>query len=44
VWAERLLYWLERRRDERFELLDGRRATLPKVELQADTGRDADGV
>lgn len=24
-WAERLLYWLERRRDERFDLLDGRR-------------------
>jgi len=27
-WAERLLYWLERRRDERFELLDGHRAEL----------------
>lgn len=25
VWAERLLYWLERRRDERFAVLDGRR-------------------
>ena len=25
VWAERLLYWLERRRGERFALLDGRR-------------------
>ena len=24
-WAERLLAWLERRRDERFEVLDGRR-------------------
>jgi len=24
-WAERLLYWLERRRDERFDVLDGRR-------------------
>lgn len=28
VWAERLLYWLETRRGERFELLDGRRADL----------------
>ncbi|AEN06249.1 6-hydroxymethylpterin diphosphokinase MptE-like protein [Halolamina sp.] len=28
TWAERLLYWLETRRDERFELLDGRRAEL----------------
>jgi len=25
VWAERLLRWLERRRDERFAVLDGRR-------------------
>jgi uncharacterized Rossmann fold enzyme len=24
-WAEHLLYWLERRRDERFSILDGRR-------------------
>jgi uncharacterized Rossmann fold enzyme len=24
-WAERLLYWLERRRGERFDVLDGRR-------------------
>ncbi len=24
-WAERLLYWLERRREEQFEVLDGRR-------------------
>jgi uncharacterized Rossmann fold enzyme len=28
VWAERLLYWLERRREERFEVLDGRRADI----------------
>jgi len=28
AWAERLLYWLERRRDERFTLLDGRRDAL----------------
>ena len=27
-WAERLLYWLERRRDERFAVLDGRRDSL----------------
>lgn len=27
-WAEELLYWLERRRGERFEILDGRRASL----------------
>lgn len=28
AWAERLLYWLERRRGERFGLLDGRRAGI----------------
>jgi uncharacterized Rossmann fold enzyme len=28
VWAERLLGWLERRRDERFAALDGRRAGI----------------
>jgi hypothetical protein len=27
-WAERLLYWLERRRDEQFAVLDGRRSDL----------------
>jgi uncharacterized Rossmann fold enzyme len=27
-WAERLLLWLERRRDERFAVLDGRRDSL----------------
>ncbi len=27
-WAERLLYWLETRREERFDVLDGRRAGL----------------
>jgi len=27
-WAARLLRWLERRRDERFGVLDGRRADL----------------
>ncbi|WP_335999067.1 6-hydroxymethylpterin diphosphokinase MptE-like protein [Halorientalis halophila] len=28
AWAERLLYWLEQRRDERFAVLDGRRGDL----------------
>lgn len=28
VWAERLLYWLERRRGERFTVLDGRRGAI----------------
>ena len=28
AWAERVLYWLERRRGERFTLLDGRRADI----------------
>ena len=28
VWAERLLYWLERRRGDRFGVLDGRREGL----------------
>jgi uncharacterized Rossmann fold enzyme len=28
-WAERLLYWLEQRRDERFGVLDGRRSDIP---------------
>lgn len=28
AWAERLLFWLEDRRDERFELLDGRRESI----------------
>jgi len=27
-WAERLLYWLETRRDERFAVLDGRRGDI----------------
>ncbi|MBV0923351.1 DUF115 domain-containing protein [Halomicroarcula limicola] len=30
-WAERLLYWLERRRDERFSVLDGRRTDIDPV-------------
>jgi uncharacterized Rossmann fold enzyme len=28
AWAERLLYWLEHRRDERFAVLDGRRVAI----------------
>ncbi|ELZ13527.1 hypothetical protein C479_01741 [Halovivax asiaticus JCM 14624] len=28
AWAERLLYWLERRRGDRFDVLDGRRETI----------------
>ncbi|WP_257628791.1 6-hydroxymethylpterin diphosphokinase MptE-like protein [Haloplanus salinarum] len=28
IWAERLLAWLERRRDERFAVLDGRRGDV----------------
>jgi uncharacterized Rossmann fold enzyme len=28
AWAERLLYWLERRRDEQFAVLDGRRNAI----------------
>ncbi len=38
VWAERLLYWLERRRDERFSILDGRREGI-----DFDNGGDTDG-
>jgi uncharacterized Rossmann fold enzyme len=33
VWAERLLYWLERRRDERFAVLDGRREEIDRSAL-----------
>lgn len=33
-WAERLLYWLEQRRDERFDLLDGRREAVEMSILQ----------
>ncbi|NEU56861.1 6-hydroxymethylpterin diphosphokinase MptE-like protein [Halorussus sp. MSC15.2] len=32
-WAERLLRWLERRRDERFEVLDGRREGIDVSEF-----------
>lgn len=30
-WAERLLFWLERRRDERFGVLEGRRSGIEPV-------------
>ncbi|WP_225333914.1 6-hydroxymethylpterin diphosphokinase MptE-like protein [Halomicrobium urmianum] len=33
AWAERLLYWLERRRGERFAVLDGRRAAIDTAPL-----------
>ncbi|WP_136715665.1 6-hydroxymethylpterin diphosphokinase MptE-like protein [Halorientalis salina] len=36
VWAERLLYWLERRRGERFDVLDGRREALDTAALPVD--------
>ncbi|WP_049996759.1 6-hydroxymethylpterin diphosphokinase MptE-like protein [Halococcus sediminicola] len=36
VWAERLLYWLERRRDERFSVLDGRRDGIDTSALPVD--------
>jgi uncharacterized Rossmann fold enzyme len=32
-WAERLLYWLERRRNERFDLLNGRRDSIDSAAL-----------
>ncbi|WP_276253676.1 6-hydroxymethylpterin diphosphokinase MptE-like protein [Halomontanus rarus] len=35
-WAERLLYWLERRRDERFGVLDGRRDGIDTDALPID--------
>jgi uncharacterized Rossmann fold enzyme len=35
-WAERLLFWLERRRDERFAVLDGRREGIDTSALPVD--------
>jgi uncharacterized Rossmann fold enzyme len=32
-WAERLLYWLERRRGQRFAVLDGRRDDIETANL-----------
>ncbi|MFO7832687.1 MAG: 6-hydroxymethylpterin diphosphokinase MptE-like protein [Halohasta sp.] len=37
-WAEQLLYWLERRRDERFSVLDGRRESLAEEPSAFSTG------
>ncbi len=31
-WAERLLYWLECRREDRFAVLDGRRETIERID------------
>jgi len=31
AWAERLLHWLERRRDEQFDVLDGRRDRIDPI-------------
>ncbi|MFD1512599.1 6-hydroxymethylpterin diphosphokinase MptE-like protein [Halomarina rubra] len=36
AWAERLLYWLERRRDERFVVLDGRRDAIDTSALPVE--------
>lgn len=36
VWAEKLLYWLETRRDEPFDVLDGRRETIDTTALPID--------
>ncbi len=35
-WAERLLYWLERRRGEEFDVLDGRRAGIDASALPVE--------
>ncbi|WP_254523638.1 6-hydroxymethylpterin diphosphokinase MptE-like protein [Natrinema caseinilyticum] len=34
-WAERLLYWLETRREQRFDVLDGRRSEIETGDLPA---------
>ncbi len=36
AWAERLLYWLERRRGERFDVLDGRRDEIDASALPVE--------
>ena len=44
AWAERLLRWLERRRGERFSVLDGRRAdVVPADEWTGEVATDSDG-
>lgn len=37
AWAERLLFWLERRRGDRFEVLDGRRDAIDTTPLPIDS-------
>ncbi|SEH10718.1 hypothetical protein SAMN04487967_0029 [Natronorubrum sediminis] len=39
-WAERLLAWLEQRRGEAFELLDGRRGAIDTNDLPVELTRD----
>ncbi|MFC4541715.1 6-hydroxymethylpterin diphosphokinase MptE-like protein [Halosolutus amylolyticus] len=36
AWAERLLYWLEHRRSDRFDVLDGRRGDVETAALPID--------
>ena len=36
AWAERLLYWLERRREDSFAVLDGRRDAIDTAALPVD--------
>ncbi|WP_265111640.1 6-hydroxymethylpterin diphosphokinase MptE-like protein [Halosolutus halophilus] len=36
AWAERLLYWLEQRRGDRFDVLDGRRTAVDTTTLPID--------
>ncbi|EMA63844.1 6-hydroxymethylpterin diphosphokinase MptE-like protein [Halorubrum lipolyticum] len=43
-WAARLLRWLERRRDERFAVLDGRREGLDDALEPVLRERDGDGI
>ena len=38
-WAEQLLYWLERRRGDRFDVLDGRRELLAEDPAGFETGK-----
>ncbi len=40
AWAERLLFWLERRRGDRFAVLDGRRDDVAVVGERPDRGSD----